>query len=255
MNTKQKILAILIVLIPSHVAIANLPVMDLANLIQNIQNTLSVFELDLKSMQSLANQTRQLANDSQKIENQIRQIDYMYKNLKRLNLLMQDPNLSTVQKINQMCYATQGLGYGMTNVNQNYDEFIKNRDQPLAGTILEKKQRKMLFQVKQNNDQAMDIQQECIENIEMDIADVNAALDRSRNAVGMMETLQVNNELLAQQIKQSMRLQQLMVTRGNIDSSVLDELQTKKYIQALRHDYLMSDFKKITNTRYRTELP
>jgi len=255
MYFKQNLLALLIVLIPSQAAIANLPVMDIANLAQNVQNTLSVFELDLKSMQSLANQSRQLANDSQKIDNQIRQIEYMVKNLKRLNIVLRDPNLSTVQKLNQMCYTSQGIGYGMNNMNHTYDEFMRNKEQPVSGTSLEKNQKQLLFQIEQNNKTAMDIQEECIDNIEMDIADVNAALDRSRNAVGTMEALQVNNELLAQQIKQSMRLQQLMVSRGSIDSSVLNEMQSKEHIQELRHEYLMSDFKRQSTIKPSMEMP
>ncbi|KPA11599.1 conjugal transfer protein TrbJ [Candidatus Magnetomorum sp. HK-1] len=255
MNVKQKLLALLFVLIPSHAAIANLPVMDIANLIQNVQNTLSVFELDLKSMQSLANQTKQLANDSQKIENQIRQIEYMVKNLKRLNLLLRDPNLSTVQKLNQMCYTTQGVGYGMKNTNSNYDEYIRNRLNPVSSIVLEKNQKKLIFETEKTNDNTLMLQEECIENIEMDVADVNAAMNRSRNAVGMMETLQVNNELLAQQIKQSMRTQQLLISRGNIDSSVLNEEQSEKFMKNLRHEYLMSNFKDQSTMKPLTELP
>jgi len=262
MTIKQKILTLLILFIPSHAAIANLPVMDVANLVQNVQNTLSVFELDLKSMQSLANQTKQLANDSQKIDNQIRQIEYMVQNLKRLKVVLKDPNLSTVQKLNQMCYTSQGLGYGMINVNGTYEEYIeRNGTSRLSGDMLEKGQRQLLYETDQNNENTLMLQEECLDNIEMDIADVNAALDRSRKAVGMMETLQVNNELLAQQIKQSMRTQQLLISRGNVDSSVLNEDQSKEMMMNLRHDYLMSDFinrstvKPQSDAKLRTDLP
>ena len=262
MTIKQKLLTLLIILIPSHPAIANLPVMDMANLVQNVQNTLSVFELDLKSMQSLANQARQLSNDSQKIENQIRQIEYMVQNLKRLNLVLKDPHLSTVQKLNQMCYTSQGLGYGMINVNSTYEEYMKrNKTSYLSGDMLEKGKQQLLFETDKNNENTLMLQEEVLYNIEMDIADVNAALDRSRKALGMMETLQVNNELLAQQIKQSMRTQQLLISRGNVDSSVLNENQSKEMTMNLRHDYLMSDFmnrsavKHRTDDKHRTELP
>ncbi len=255
MSFKQKCIALLIILIPSHTAVANLPVMDVANLVQNVQNTLSVFELDLKSMQSLANQSKQLANDGQKIENQIRQIEYMVKNLQRLNVVLQDPHLSTVQKLNQMCYTTQGVGYGMMNANSTYDEFIKDQGHPVSGLALEKNKKQLLFDPEKTNEKTLMLQEECIENIEMDVADVNAALDRSRNAVGMMEALQVNNELLAQQIKQTMRTQQLLISRGNIDSSVLNEEQSKEFMTNLRHQYLMSDFKNKATVKARTELP
>jgi len=256
MTFKEKIITVLMILIPSHAAIANLPVMDVANLVQNVQNTLSVFELDLKSMQSLANQTRQLANDSQKIENQIRQIEYMVQNLKRLDVVLKDPNLSTVQKLNQMCYTSQGMGYGMINVNSTYEEYIKgNKKSYLSGDTLEKGQQQLLFETDKNNENTLMLQEESLGNIEMDIADVNAALNRSRKAVGMMETLQVNNELLAQQIKQSMRTQQLLISRGNVDSSVLNEDQSKKMMMNLRHDYLMSDFINRPTAKPQTDLP
>jgi len=255
MTIKQKILTLLILIIPSHTAIANLPVMDYANLIQNIQNTLSVFELDLKSMQQLANQTRQLANDSQKIENQIRQIEYMVQNLKRLNMALKDPNLSNVQKINHMCYTSQGMGFGMINVNSTYEEYMTNRNYPLATNTLEKNQRQLLFETDRNNENTLMLQDECINNIEMDISDVNEALKRSRNAVGMMEALQVNNELLGQQIKQSMRTQQLLISRGNVDSSVLNEDISKELMSNLRHDYLMKDFIHQTTVKPLTDLP
>jgi len=256
MTIKQKILTLLFVLIPtSQVAIANLPVMDIANLIQNLENTLSVFQLDVKSMQSLANQTKQLANDSQKIENQIQQIEYMVKNLQRLKIALRDPNLSTVQKLNQMCYTSQGLGYGMMNANRTYDEYVSNRRYPLSSEILEKSQQKLLFETEKNIDNTLILQEECLNNIEMDVDDVNAALERSRNAAGMMEALQVNNELMAQQIKQSMRAQQLLISRGNMDSSVLNENQSKQVMMKLRHAYLMSNFNKPSNVKPHNELP
>ncbi len=256
MTIKQKILTLLFVLIPtSQAAIANLPVMDIANLIQNLENTLSVFQLDVKSMQSLANQTKQLANDSQKIENQIQQIEYMVKNLQRLKIALRDPNLSTVQKLNQMCYSSQGLGYGMMNANKTYDEYVTNRRYPLSSEILEKSQQKLLFETEKNIDNTLILQDECLDNIEMDVDDVNAALERSRNAVGMMEALQVNNELMAQQIKQSMRTQQLLISRGNMDSSVVNENQSKQVMMKLRHAYLMSNFNKQTHVKPHNELP
>ena len=256
MTIKQKILTLLFVLIPtSQVAIANLPVMDIANLIQNLENTLSVFQLDVKSMQSLANQTKQLANDSQKIENQTQQIEYMVKNLQRLKIALRDPNLSTVQKLNQMCYTSQGLGYGMMNANRTYDEYVSNRRYPLSSEILEKSQQKLLFETEKNIDNTLILQEECLNNIEMDVDDVNAALERSRNAAGMMEALQVNNELMAQQIKQSMRAQQLLISRGNMDSSVLNENQSKQVMMKLRHAYLMSNFNKPSNVKPHNELP
>jgi P-type conjugative transfer protein TrbJ len=255
MTIKQKLIALFLLLMPSHVAIANLPVMDVANLIQNVQNTLSVFELDLKSMQSLANQTKQLANDSQTIENQIRQLEYMVQNLKRLKVVLRDPNLSTVQQLNQMCYSTQGVGYGIKNTNNIYDEYMKKKRHPLSSDNLEKKQQQLLFETNENNENTILLQEECLENIEMDIADVNAALDRSRNAAGMMEALQVNNELLAQQIKQSMRTQQLMISKGNVDHAVLNEDKSKQFMMKLRHEYLMSDFKTPAKTEPLTDLP
>jgi P-type conjugative transfer protein TrbJ len=255
MTIKQKIICLLLIMIPSHAAIANLPVMDVANLIQNVQNTLSVFELDLKSMQSLANQTKQLANDSQKIENQIRHLEYMVQNLKRLNIVLRDPNLSTVQKLNQMCYTTQGIGYGAIDVNNTYEDYIRKRKHLLSSKMLEKGQQKLLFETNQNNENTLMLQEECLENIEMDIADVNASLHRSRNAAGMMEALQVNNELLAQQIKQAMRTQQLLISRGNVDYSVLNEDQSKQFMMNLRHEYLMSDFAKPIKTEPLTDMP
>jgi P-type conjugative transfer protein TrbJ len=255
MTCKQKLITLFLILLPSHVAIANLPVMDVANLIQNVQNTLSVFELDLKSMQSLANQTKQLANDSQKIDNQIRQLEYMVQNLKRLNLALRDPHLSTIQKLNQMCYSTQGVGFGMKNSENFYDEYMKRKHHPLSSDMLEKGHQKLLFETNQNNENTFMLQDECLADIEMDIADVNAALNRSRNAAGTMEALQVNNELLAQQIKQSMRTQQLLISRGNVDYAVLNEEKSKLDMIKLRHEYLMSDFNKPPHTEPLTDLP
>ena len=242
MNKRLKIFIVIVTFfIMAPTAIANLPVVDSSNLMQNIQNTLLSFKINVSGIKSLINQSKQLANDAQKITNQFKQLEYMAKNLKRMQIALNDPNMSNIQKLNQLTFTAQDTNFSLEDFQGVYDDYIQ-KDSAVPGIVLEGKQNQKEQLARKGNMNSIRLQQAVIESLKQDLYDVNSTISKSRDASGLLEVIQLNNELMAQQIKQSMRLQQLLVSGGNLKSAEYAELKAREDAMIARHNYLMSDF-------------
>jgi len=225
---KTKII-LFILFVPFIVFSSGIPVLDVPNLIQNINNTLKTYHIDFMITNQLTNQAIQLGNDVRKIENQIRQIEYLQQNLKSLKVALKDPRLSGVQKLNQFCYRAQGIGNTIKMINKLNDSLYNNFDNRIKA-------------VKASNTVCLDFQNKAIESNFDSLADTGIILTKSRVSKGINEISQASNELKAKEIAQLSKIHQSIIMQGQ-QNTVFQSYQIAMIEKAYKeHNAMMQGF-------------
>ena len=181
-------------------AVAQYPVLDASNL---IQNTLTA----ARTLQQINNQVQQLQNQVVMLANQAR-------NLTSLNYSSLNQLTSTMGQISTLMDQAQGIAF---NVTATQTAFAQQYPQQYSTSVTGNQLMADAHQRWQNSmdafQQTMTVQAQVATNVESDTSTLSTLVNTSQGAVGSLQAQQAANQLLALSIKQQLQVQSLMAAQ------------------------------------------
>jgi type IV secretion system protein TrbJ len=181
-------------------ASANLPVIDISVLSQNVIEA-------ARLLQQINNQLQSLQNEAVMLEN-------MARNLASLNLSTLNQLVSPLQQISQLINQAQGVAFTVNAAESAFAQFYPQQygsststTQLLADARVRWQNSMSAFQ------QTLTIQSQIAQNVSADTGTLSSLVAASQSTTGNLQALQANNQLLALLTKQQLQIQTLMATQ------------------------------------------
>lgn len=177
------------------------PVFDASNYAQNVLQA-------ARALEQIGNQVRSLQNEAQMLLNQAR-------NLASLDYSSLGAITGAVSRITGLMNQAEGVLYDIGNVEQQFQRFYPStydRNTPDAQLVADARTRWERSVASFRH--ALQVQSEIVSSIEGDRQAMEALVDRSQGATGLLQATQAGNQLIALQIRQMAALQAMLASQG-----------------------------------------
>jgi len=255
MTTKKYVAVIMLVFCLSFGAYtpkahAGIPVIDFSNLIESILTF-------IETLENVINTYTQIDNQITQIENQVKGLYYQAQNLKNMDLKNSLRNLSTLRgnlsRVKQLVLTTKAIPFQYDNVANRYDQLYKKVDKQFlaySGMTLEELKGQSTDILAQTSEAARDamLAHGLIVDIEEDGATLEDLLANSDGAEGALEAAQVNNQIMALNTNQLMRLQAINAASARLQASQYEEQVQRRLMTDAETDRYYDYLKNPTNT-------
>ena len=186
-------------------ASADLPVIDISNLTQNILTA--------------ARELEQVNNEIQSLQNEAVMLENMARNLANLNVSQLGGITEDLQQISTLMNQAQGISFDIQSVQAAFQQLYPQ--QYGAGTSIP--QLLSAAQTRWQNaqsafQQTMLVQSQIAGDVQSDTAKLASLVDASQGAQGNLQVSQATNQLLALSIKQQLQVQTLMAAQGRAEA-------------------------------------
>jgi P-type conjugative transfer protein TrbJ len=186
-------------------AFAQLPVIDIANLTQNVLTA-------ARELEQINNQIQSLQNEAVMLEN-------MARNLSNLNVSQLGGITDDLQQIGTLMNQAQGISFDIQSVQAAFQQLYPQQ----YGTGTSIPQLLSAAQTRWQNaqsafQQTMLVQSQIAQTVQSDTAKLAALVDASQGAEGNLQVSQATNQLLALSIKQQLQVQTLMAAQGRAEA-------------------------------------
>jgi P-type conjugative transfer protein TrbJ len=217
---------------------AGIPVIDIAGLLEAILTFITTLEEVYASYEQIDNQINQ-------IQNQVRGLEMQAKNLQKMDLAKSLKNISTLRgnmnKIKQLHSTSKAIPLQYDSVLARREQIYKKVDKEYkaySGSSLAELKGQAAEILTQTSEAARDamMAQGLIVDIETDEVTLEELLANSDTAEGALEASQVNNQLVALQTNQMMRLQVINAASARLQASQYDEQVQKKLMTEAESD-------------------
>lgn len=194
---------------------SGVPVFDAANYTQNILNYIDQIKNTINSFQMLENQMMQIAFDAQ--------------NLRKMDATLSQTNIASIQynlrAMNSLMSRYKGIAMSFENMQSVWDSVYRNFGKYNGGVSATDYANQSKKIRAQSSDALFDAMQTqgLVAQLENDETNLNRLLVASENADGALSAIQVSNQLIAFQIQQLMRFQQIMATSYRATTSYYTE--------------------------------
>jgi len=174
-------------------------VYDPANHTQNILTA-------VRSLQQINQQIQQLTHEIEMLEN-------MARNLQTLDLNVAEAIIrDRVRRIQDLMRQAEGIGYGVQEVEREYEEIYPENygaSAPDSQVLVQDARRRWRQSRTAYRDSLVTIGA-ALEDNEVDAASIADLIDRSQSAVGALEAAQAGNQIEAMQAQQLMQIEAIM---------------------------------------------
>ena len=182
-------------------ALATVPVIDFANLTQNVLTA-------VRTLEEVDNQITQIQQGISMLENQAR-------NLTALPFSVLAELQSSMGEINQLMGQAQSLAYSVQQVQQQFQQLYPNyQSANFPGNVTQASllaDANARWQASVSTFQhTMEVQSQIVAAIPSDQADLSALVGQSQGAAGALQAIQSGNQLLALQSRQLSATQDLI---------------------------------------------
>lgn len=202
---------------------AQLAVIDPSNLIQNALNA-------ARALQQINNQVTQITN-------QIRQLENDARNLTALGERFAPELTAQLREMDALIDAARGVALRVSETRDALDTLFTG---DYRGTDIATRASMAARQIDASRSalqSALLVQAKVTEQLRVDQSTLDRLSSASANASGALAAQQATNEMLAFQIQQSMRLQQLLVAESRADAiERAREMEARAQARA-QHDY------------------
>lgn len=192
------------------------PVVDSANLIQNIEQTLRTIRIEHQNITAIAQRAEQIGQKAQMIVNLQNQLMIAKMNLENIKIIIQEGRYKSISELNALCFQIQRIGFIVTNIDTSFRQLF-----PELFTSKAFELEKTLIQEKEIGDIAkgtMTIESETIESLKSDGANIKAILSKAQTAPGLKGAIQANTELLAEMASQNMEMKKMLAMMSRVNS-------------------------------------
>ncbi len=202
-------------------------VLDPENLMANLQNYIQNFTTAANSYTQVANQASQLS--------------YQVRNALPLNVSLNDPLFSELQRVNSAISTVQGVGYSLSAIQQRYGDLYAN----LSGSTpeqLRQRAQKQDLALQEENLNSIAFQAGIVENAGTSASELGKIMDKSRAAQGNLEATQATNELVGQLVKQEIKTQEMVALQSRVVSSEVAQRQSEEQAAKAEHSWSMRNW-------------
>lgn len=184
---------------------AQLAVIDVANLTQNILTA-------ARALEEVSNQITQIQQGIQMLENQAR-------NLTSLPFSIVSVLNADIGAVNQLMSQAQGLVFRIGHIDQQFQQlypmsYASASDAQLVSDAQTRWQTSL-----EGLQHAMDVQSEIVTNLPNDQLQMNLLVGQSQSAVGALQAVQAGNQLVALSTKQMLQLQALVASQARMQAT------------------------------------
>jgi P-type conjugative transfer protein TrbJ len=211
---------------------------------KNLQQSIKILKENLQQTKQLKTQ---IQNEYQQIQHLVQQLDLMQRNVKRLELILEDPQFSNLQKMDVILATSSNLSYSIDEVYPIYNG-------PTGPETLTEHNNQWGDQTRDSILKAMQ-SQGSVEFIPFDRLDLYYALEKSREAEGNLQAQQAGNEINASVAKQLMRLQYMISANARSASSQMAEGTSIERAKTANHEYLMQGWNDKSRVKPFTDFP
>jgi type IV secretion system protein TrbJ len=208
---------------------ADLPVIDISVLSQNIIEA-------ARLMEQINNQLQSLQNEAVMLEN-------MARNLASLNLSTLNQLVSPLQQISQLINQAQGIAFTVNAAESAFAQFYPQQYGSSTSTTQLLADARSRWQNSMDAfQQTLTIQSQIAQNVSADTGTLSSLVAASQSATGNLQALQANNQLLALSTKQQLQIQSLMATQYRAEAlEQARDAEAQEEAQAALANFLGSD--------------
>jgi type IV secretion system protein TrbJ len=180
---------------------AQWPVIDVSNLAQNMLTA-------ARSLQDVNNQITQIQQFVQMLENDARNLTSLqFSGVQQLD--------QSFSQITSLMGQAQGILYTAQNVQSQFERYYPATISRSASDVQLLADAQTRWQYSLSTFQhTMEVQSQIVQNLPGDQAQMNALVDQSQSAVGILQATQAGNQLLALQAKQLAAAQALLTAQA-----------------------------------------
>jgi len=214
---------------------AGIPVIDFASIIQAVMSFITELE-------SVANTYTSIENQVTSITNQVKSLEMQAKNLQNMNLANAFKNLTALRgtfgRVKNLVNSTNAIPFKYNDIQVNYDRLYKRVDKSVnyfSGMSIKELKDSSTDVMSQTSEAVRDamLSHGMISDIEEDEGSLETLLTNSDAASGELEVSQVNNQLVALNTNQLIRLQSMMAASSRLQASKdAEQIQNKLMSQA-----------------------
>jgi P-type conjugative transfer protein TrbJ len=198
-------IAISIPLVASRPGTAQLAVIDVSNLAQNVLQAARLLQ--------------QINNQIQALQNQATMLQNMSRNLTSLNVSSLSAITNDLQQIGTLMNRAQGINFDVQSVEAAFTQQYPQSygiGMPMPQLLTDAQTRwqnaRSAFQ------QTMLVQSQIAQTVQADTGKIADLVNASQGAVGSLQAQQAANQLLALSIKQQLQAQTLMAAQGRAEA-------------------------------------
>ena len=212
----------------SKSAVAQIAVIDAANLSQNVLTA-------ARELQQIDNQIQSLQNQATMLENEAR-------NLASLNFSSLDGMTDDLNRVSDLMNQAQGISFDVQSVEAAFQQTYPQQygsgtsfPQLLSAAQARWQNARDAFQ------QTMAVQSQIVQTVQSDTGKLADLVNASQGAVGSLQAQQATNQLLALSIKQQLQIQTLMAAQGRAETlNDADNAEAEQEGQAALNTFLGS---------------
>jgi type IV secretion system protein TrbJ len=172
-----------------------------------------------QSLLVAARTLQQVNQQITQIQNQIRIIEQLERNLKKLDVSKIAEITGKLAKIDALMAQARAINFKVSELKTQFKTlFPGERALSFKGLGIIKAAQTRLDAVMAGYEQAMTIQSQIVENISDDATVLKDLVDQSQQAQGSLQVSQATNQLLALTAKQQFQLQSLLAAQGRSDA-------------------------------------
>jgi P-type conjugative transfer protein TrbJ len=143
----------------------------------------------------------------------------MAKHLEQLDVSSLDALTQSIRQINQMMAEVRGIAFEVGAVERAFAElYPKLYDATVTSDRLAEDARTRFEHSVDAFEHTMRVQGQVVENVTSDVTEMASLVTASERAVGLLQAVQANNQLLALQTKQLVQVQDLMASQYRAES-------------------------------------
>lgn len=205
---------------------ADLPVIDISNLTQNILTA-------ARTLEEINNQVTQIQQFVQMLENQAR-------NLASLNISDLSSLNADLSNIQLLMSQAQGLVYNVDRSEQQFSQFYPQQygSAVTADQVYQDAHARWLNSV-QAFQQSVQAQSRIVSDIATDQQNMTLAVNASQGAVGILQATQAGNQLIALQVKQTSELQAMLAAHARAqDLELARQAEAEETARVQRQQFL-----------------
>lgn len=192
-------LALLITAAPASAQFGGGIVYDPANHAENIITA-------ARSIEQIENQIRQLANEIEMLEN-------MARNLETLPVEVAEAIIrERVRRIQELMRQAEGVGYGVQEVERNYEEIYPENygaEPPVHDELVDDARERWRYS-RAAYKQTLLVSATALQDNETDAAAIATLVEESQSAIGNLQAVQAGNQIEALQTQQLIQIESVM---------------------------------------------
>lgn len=250
----MKIKKIIYILLFLHIippAYCNMPVVDMSNLVQNVEQTLRSVHIESATVRQIAQGAEALGNDVKMLMALHNQILLSKQNIENVAGLIREGKYKSIKELNQMCYSIQRVGRSVDGIGRTFEKLFPDTYEAIKEMEIRKILKEQEDEIDIASDDAIAIQDYLIDEEENRKVehDIDSIMIRMESVQGIKGALQLQGQLLNVLINENRKLNTLLAASLQSNSLKIKKDIAEKKIKRKEHEQFMKGWGSATSQK------